>query len=64
MIGMKCHMCRHLNLLSYLNNSLYNLIVQMYQGTVQAFLKYIVYCVLMVNNEHTPINTQQLLDGY
>lgn len=55
-------MCRHSNLLSYLNNSY--LIVQMYQGTVQAFSKYIVYCGLMINNEHMPINTQQLLDGF
>ena len=59
---MKCHMSRHSNLHSYLNNSYP--VVQMYQGTVQAFLKYIMYYVLMINNEHTPINIQQLLDGF
>ena len=59
---MKCHMSRYSNLHSYSNNSY--LVVQMYQGTVQAFLKYIMYYVLMINNEHTPINIQQLLDGF
>lgn len=55
-------MSRYSNLHSYSNNSY--LVVQMYQGTVQAFLRYIMYYVLMINNEHTPINIQQLLDGF
>lgn len=59
MTGIKCSPGRHSNLPSYLNVS--NLIVQMYEGTVQAFSKYTVYHVLIVTN--MPISIQQVLDG-
>lgn len=58
---MKYFMSRHLNRPSYLNNS--NVIVQMYQGTIQAFSKYTVYHVLMISDDNTLINTQRVLDG-